>query len=243
MLRRFFPFILCAFLFSSCTGLKQLGSALNKQSPALAASQDQSITQTNSEIKFLNDISGTSSPAVLQVNTIQSNGLDISAKVPKIHVTGYSQYVTDAMKEIVVPAPIQIKYAEMLGTDAAEIQNLKLFEFIDDWYGTRYRMGGASKKGIDCSALVQLMYSDIYYTTVPRTSKEQFRQCRRISTTELQEGDLVFFHTRGRGVSHVGIYLQNNKFVHASRTGGVMISDMYEDYFVKRLVGAGRMEL
>ena len=239
MLRRFFPFILCAFLFSSCTGLKQLGSALNKQSPALAASQDQSIA----EIKFLDDITTSSSPTILQVNTIQSNGLDISPKVPKMTVKGNSQYVTDAMKEIVVPAPIQIKYAELLGTEAAEIQNLKLFEFIDNWYGTRYRMGGSSKKGIDCSALVQLLYSDIYYTTVPRTSKEQFKQSRRISTTELQEGDLIFFHTRGRGVSHVGIYLQNNKFVHASTSSGVVISDLYEDYFVRRLVGAGRMEL
>jgi lipoprotein Spr len=64
---------------------------------------------------------------------------------------------------------------------------------------------------------------------------------QHISRTELQEGDLLFFNTRG-GVSHVGIYLQNNKFVHASISGGVTISDMFEPYYVKHFIASGRVK-
>jgi lipoprotein Spr len=76
---------------------------------------------------------------------------------------------------------------------------------------------------------------------LPRTAREQYKASERISRTELKEGDLVFFNTRG-GVSHVGIYLQNNKFIHASVSNGVVVSDMFDAYYLKRYVGAGRME-
>jgi lipoprotein Spr len=75
--------------------------------------------------------------------------------------------------------------------------------------------------------------------TLPRTARDQYNSSHRISQTQLREGDLLFFNTRG-GVSHVGIYLQNNKFVHAS-VSGVMISDMFEPYYMKHLVAAGRV--
>ena len=66
---------------------------------------------------------------------------------------------------------------------------------------------------------------------------------RKLSTTELQEGDLVFFDTRGGGyVSHVGVYLGNNKFIHASVSKGVMVNDLFESYYMKRYVGGGRIE-
>jgi lipoprotein Spr len=62
----------------------------------------------------------------------------------------------------------------------------------------------------------------------------------RISRTELKEGDLIFFNTRG-GISHVGVYLQNNKFVHASTSGGVVISDIFDEYWARKFVGVGRL--
>lgn len=77
---------------------------------------------------------------------------------------------------------------------------------------------------------------------LPRVSREQYRISRKISTTELQEGDLVFFNTTGRGVSHVGVYLGNNKFIHASVSKGVMVNDLFENYYLKRFVGAGRID-
>jgi lipoprotein Spr len=115
-----------------------------------------------------------------------------------------------------------------------------MFEFIDSWYGTPYKLGGTSKAGIDCSAFTQFLFSAVYCISLPRTTKEQYSLTSRISRTELKEGDLIFFNTRG-GVSHVGVYLQNNKFVHSSTSGGVMISDIFEEYWVKRFVGVGRL--
>jgi lipoprotein Spr len=135
---------------------------------------------------------------------------------------------------------LQLKYSVLLNTEVEQIKNLDLFVLIDEWFGTPYRMGGESKKGIDCSAFVQVMYTGLFNIAVPRTAREQYKATRKISRTEIKEGDLVFFNTQG-GVSHVGIYLQNNKFVHAS-SGGVTISDVYDDYWMKRFIGVGRHE-
>ena len=136
---------------------------------------------------------------------------------------------------------LQVKYAVLLNTPAEEVKNAKMFEFIDDWYGTPYRLGGTTKKGVDCSAFSQFLFASVYGFSIPRTAREQYNLTNRISRTELKEGDLIFFNTRG-GVSHVGIYLQNNKFVHASTSGGVMISDIFDEYWVRRFVGVGRLK-
>jgi lipoprotein Spr len=136
---------------------------------------------------------------------------------------------------------LQVKYAVLLSTPAEEVKNTKMFEFIDDWYGTPYRLGGTTKKGVDCSAFSQFLFASVYGLSIPRTAREQYNLTNRISRTELKEGDLIFFNTRG-GISHVGVYLQNNKFVHASTSGGVMISDIFDEYWVRRFVGVGRLK-
>jgi len=136
---------------------------------------------------------------------------------------------------------LQIRYAVLLSTPAEEVKNTKMFEFIDDWYGTPYRLGGTTKKGVDCSAFSQFLFASVYGLSIPRTAKEQYNLTSRISRTQLNEGDLIFFNTRG-GISHVGVYLQNNKFVHASTSGGVMISDIFDEYWAKKFVGVGRLK-
>ena len=136
---------------------------------------------------------------------------------------------------------LQVKYAVRLNTPAEEVKNTKMFEFIDDWYGTPYHLGGTTKKGVDCSAFSQFLFASVYGLSIPRTAREQYNLTSRISRTQLNEGDLIFFNTRG-GISHVGIYLQNNKFVHASTSGGVMISDIFDEYWAKKFVGVGRLK-
>jgi len=138
-------------------------------------------------------------------------------------------------------SPLQVKYAVLLSTPAEEVKNTKMFDFIDDWYGTPYRLGGTTKKGVDCSAFSQFLFASVYGLSIPRTAREQYNLTNRISRTELKEGDLIFFNTHG-GISHVGVYLQNNKFVHASTSGGVMISDIFDEYWVRRFVGVGRLK-
>lgn len=134
----------------------------------------------------------------------------------------------------------QIKYSILLDIEIEEVNNIKLIEYIDEWYGTRYCMGGSTKNCIDCSAFTQSFFSAMYNMTLPRTARSQYKLSNQISRTEMQEGDLLFFNTRG-GVSHVGIYLLNNKFVHAGSSEGVTISDIFDPYWLKRFIGVGRV--
>ena len=136
---------------------------------------------------------------------------------------------------------LQFKYAILLDVAIEEVDDEKLFSFIESWYGTPYRYGGFSKDGVDCSGFTQALMSNIYQVNLPRISAEQYNQSKRISKKELKEGDLVFFKTNGSGISHVGIYLRNNRFVHASTSGGVMINDLGDDYYARRFAGSGRV--
>ena len=120
------------------------------------------------------------------------------------------------------------------------VGNEKLFVFLDDWFGIPYRYGGSTRKGIDCSAFACQLMSSVYAVSMPRTSRDQYDNCQRISKKNLHEGDLVFFNTTGR-ISHVGVYIGNNKFAHASTSSGVTISDLDDYYFLKRYAGAGRI--
>ena len=114
-------------------------------------------------------------------------------------------------------APMAFKYAILLDVPVESITDGKLFDFIESWYGTKYRYGGNDRSGIDCSAFSQTFISSLYNVGVPRTSASQYENSKRISKSELKEGDLVFFRTsRKKVISHVGVYLRNNKFVHAS---------------------------
>ncbi|MBM3413070.1 MAG: NlpC/P60 family protein [Bacteroidetes bacterium] len=107
--------------------------------------------------------------------------------------------------------------------------------------GVRYRKGGTTSRGIDCSAFTASVLYAYTGTNLPRTCREQYQQYPRVSQSEIEIGDLLFFRTRGRAVSHVGIYLGNNKFVHASSSNGVVVSSRNEPYFSTRFAGARRV--
>lgn len=137
-------------------------------------------------------------------------------------------------------SPLQFKYAMMMDMDVETLTNLQLYSFIEEWWGTRYRYGGTDKKGIDCSSFTEKLLAQVYGISAERTAKDQFDQCEKISNDDLQEGDLVFFNTRG-GVSHVGVYLGNNYFVHSSTSYGVTISSLADNYYSRKFISGGRM--
>ncbi|HYD96375.1 MAG TPA: C40 family peptidase [Noviherbaspirillum sp.] len=109
--------------------------------------------------------------------------------------------------------------------------------------GVRYKYGGdAPENGLDCSGLVRYVFKEVWGTELPRTSVEMSRLGERVDTKELQPGDLVFYNTLRRGFSHVGVYLGDNKFIHApSRGGEVRIESMDISYWKNRFNGARRI--
>ncbi|MDF2152175.1 NlpC/P60 family protein [Vibrio sp. CAU 1672] len=111
--------------------------------------------------------------------------------------------------------------------------NPQLYQFYREWYGTPYRLGGTQKSGIDCSAFVQKAFLEAYQLSLPRTAKQQSIKGKQLSWNEAKQGDLVFFKTR-RNVYHVGIYLGNKQFMHASTSKGVIISRIDTPYWADK---------
>ena len=111
------------------------------------------------------------------------------------------------------------------------------------WLGTKYVYGGHSKKGTDCSGFVMEVYLKVYDIKLPRTSKDQQAFCKRIKKSNLKIGDLVFFTTtkNKKRVSHVGIYIGDDEFIHASSSKGVVISKLSQSYYVRNYYSSGRV--
>lgn len=136
---------------------------------------------------------------------------------------------------------LQTKYSQLLDVDPISIQNLKLYRFIDDWYHAPYKYAGRSKSGVDCSDFVSLLLDSVYTISFGGTSASMFTRMTPIKKDDLQEGDLVFFKIAGSHISHVGFYLTNGKFTHASVNAGVTISDLNEPYYKKYFYSGGRL--
>lgn len=237
--------IAIAFLvfLSSCSTFKPLNFTSNKQVTS-------SAVPTTQPTKFIEEIAVTPKgstdrtaikPEIKQ--TVSTKGLDIvETPALKQESDEISRILASRHAVVEDASSVQLKYAVLLNTEVEALPTKTLLESVDEWYGVRYRTGGNTKTGVDCSGFTVAVYATAYGLAIPRVSREQYRTSRKISTTELQEGDLVFFNTNGRGVSHVGVYLGNNKFIHASVSRGVMVNDLYEPYYLKRYIGAGRME-
>lgn len=137
---------------------------------------------------------------------------------------------------------IRERYHVLLNVEKSDIRNISLYSFVDQWLGVPYKYGGKGKDGIDCSALACKLYTEVYQTNVNKTSSGLHKKCNEISIKDLKEGDLLFFKINSKEVSHVGVYLQNGKFVHASVKKGVTINDLSEAYYKKHFYKAGRLQ-
>ena len=130
-----------------------------------------------------------------------------------------------------------------LGIDIDMEDNHALYVESSKWIGTPYRSGGTTKRGVDCSGLTSAIYSTVYRQELKRNSDDQRKKdCRKVKKGKLREGDLVFFHNgrKKKKATHVGLYLKDQKFIHASTSHGVIISTLDEEYWKKHWLSGGR---
>ncbi|UYU32132.1 NlpC/P60 family protein [Siccibacter colletis] len=116
----------------------------------------------------------------------------------------------------------------------------RILEQYNNWKGTRYHFGGTTRRGIDCSALMQHIFSDSINLSLPRTTGEQIHRGKSVSQQQLKPGDLVFFNT-GPDHRHVGVYIGGDEFIHASSSKGVTISMLSNRYWQHHYITARRV--
>lgn len=145
-------------------------------------------------------------------------------------------------KEVSKKTSILEKYSEKVGE---EVKNEKLYTTIDEWMGVPYRYGGKSKSGIDCSNFTCHVLREVfsYPSNFYFPSSKLAEQGEIINLKQAREGDLVFFSINSNSkISHVGIFLANKKFVHASTSKGVIINSLDEEYYKKRFAFIKRIQ-
>lgn len=123
---------------------------------------------------------------------------------------------------------------------ADEPTRQSLYQQHADWRGTPYRYGGLNKNGVDCSGLVYRTFNEQFGLPIARTTGAQVKAGKQVSSQELRAGDLVFFRT-GRTTLHVGIYIEDTRFLHASTSKGVIISDLRNPYWASHYWQARRI--
>ncbi|MCK9611667.1 MAG: NlpC/P60 family protein [Bacteroidales bacterium] len=133
------------------------------------------------------------------------------------------------------------RYSEKLGVKLTGTEDKKLLSYIAEWLGAPYKYGGSTIHGTDCSGMVLAVYRDVYSISLFRSSADQIKNVVPIEKNKLKAGDLVFFKINGDKVSHVGIYIAEDKFIHSSTKRGVVINSLNDEYYKKYFFTGGRV--
>ena len=239
-------FLVLMTTLTSCTSMSKFTQSVKAKTTKLVAKPKRvlpavvAVPETNNEsnetIEFLDNISVKPGRIYLKK---ASDALEAEPILAKPELT---DRMPDNLTDVEKANWLQLKYSIQMDIAVEEINNIPLLQKIDEWWGTPYLYGGSSKRGVDCSYFTLDVMNAIYNTNLKRTAAEQYTQSEKIDWSDLKEGDLIFFKTDGsRSISHVGIYMTNNKFVHASTSQGVTISDLSQPYWQKRLYSLGRV--
>lgn len=133
---------------------------------------------------------------------------------------------------------------QLSNLDKEDDRNMPLYAEVSQWIGVPYKYAGFSKKGVDCSGFSCFIYNKVYNKNIPRSTADLARvKMQKVSKSNLKTGDLLFFTTSKdrKRINHVGIYLKEGYFVHASTSRGVIVSHLDEDYYKKAWKKAGRI--
>ncbi len=140
-----------------------------------------------------------------------------------------------------LPSETTVQAAPVTGSTRLTASMQSFFNNVSQYFGTRYRFGGQTPRGFDCSGFVRFMYDKVFNMHLPRSSREMSAIGNKVSKNDLQPGDLVFFQTRGQRINHVGIFIGNDTFIHSSLSKGITEDQLKLDYFEKRFAGAVRL--
>jgi LysM repeat protein len=208
------------------------------------------VVQEGNSLYSISKKVGLSIEEIKKVNGLQSTGLRIGQKLllrkqgmeldEEVEELGDAEEVTEVAQaegergEEVAPNSL----GKWSNTEERDL----FIRVVKNFLGVPYRLGGSTLKGIDCSAFVKKIY-EIFNVQLPRTVREQFLFGRKVEENDLEEGDLVFFKTRRANNAHVGIYIGDNQFVHASsRNREVKVDNLRTPYFNQRFLRGVRVK-
>lgn len=174
-------------------------------------------------------------PVIMAMATLSACSPDQTSKLQKVKTENHTITVDDH-RRLLLKAP---EYEFITIVRNIHIR-ARILEQYASWKGVRYSFGGNSKRGVDCSAFVQLTFREQFGMHLPRSTSGQQSVGKKVQRTKLLAGDLVLFQSGPTG-RHVGIYLSNNQFVHASTHNGVMVSNLNDVYWNKRFYVARRV--
>lgn len=131
----------------------------------------------------------------------------------------------------------QVRYSP---PQATENNEQALMSYYQEWQGTRYRLGGNTTDGIDCSSFIQQLFAKQFGIDIPRSAREQMVQGRSVNTLNLKAGDLLFFRS-GPTRRHVAVYVGNQRFLHVASGRGVSLDSIQNEYWQRRFLTARRL--
>jgi lipoprotein Spr len=145
-----------------------------------------------------------------------------------------------------IPAETYRELSGKFGLPVTRKDNLHLYTETSKWLGVKHIYGGNTRAGVDCSGLAMQIYSTVYGKKLKRSSADVLKyNCRKVRKKKLREGDLIFFQTGGgkkKTPNHMGIYLKNHRFIHASSSHGVIVSNLDSPYYSRNWVAGGRVK-
>jgi probable lipoprotein NlpC len=220
-MKRLTPFLMISLLLIGC------GSSSPRYASGNTGEQKKEVKKKGS-IRF--------SSKVIEEETRED---DKKVDVKEV-ASRFSSAKTSAPPERTPPVKNEIKKPEPVAP-GGKLENQKMMDLILTWMGTPYDYGGDSRSGTDCSGFTMQMFRQSAGISLPRTTEEQVKLGSPVQRDNLKFGDLIFFNTTGQNPSHVGIYIGDDMFAHASVSFGVTLSSMYSSYYKKRYTEARRI--